>query len=344
MQPAYDYVWPTHEGAEIHSMGLEFLAWGEMERFFGDGAGAYRALHLAERLMLLPYAAAVDHFQHLVYEQPHATPAERHAMWQGLERRYLPWRFYGDLERPASGAFWQSQLHIFKVPFYYIDYTLAQCVAFQMWDLAANDPADALERYLRLCRLRRLGEFRRPRRIRRPPIPVRNRRPFTSGSSCSLVALRLTQPYAQALDVHDRRDDRGAHREGDRELTVRRQLLPRDDANEEERDRAICSHAIHVASNRFPKRSRRSPISVPASPPSKSPNASVQRLAIAPSRSVAAAVPTAVMRMAASSHRRGELMAGDFRTSGPHPLDALPGLWYTEALPWERWRETRGAE
>jgi M3 family oligoendopeptidase len=153
MQPAYDYVWPTHEGAEIHSMGLEFLAWGEMERFFGAGASAYRSLHLADRLLLLPYAAAVDHFQHLVYERPEATPAERHAMWQGLERRYLPWRFYGDLERPASGAFWQSQLHIYKVPFYYIDYTLAQCVAFQLWDLAANDPAEALNRYLRLCRL-----------------------------------------------------------------------------------------------------------------------------------------------------------------------------------------------
>ncbi len=177
-QPAYDYVWPTHEGAEIHSMGLEFLSWGEMERFFGDGADAYRALHLAERLMLLPYAAAVDHFQHLVYEQPQATPAERHAMWQGAsEKRYLPWRNYGDLERPASGAFWQAQLHIYKVPFYYIDYTLAQCVAFQFWDLAARDPADALDRYLRLSRLGGSAPVRRPHRVGRPPVPLRHRCP-----------------------------------------------------------------------------------------------------------------------------------------------------------------------
>ncbi len=151
--PALDYVWPTHEGAEIHSMGLEFLSWPQMERFFGDGASAYRSLHLAERFMLLPYAAAVDHFQHLVYARPEATPAERHAMWQELERSYLPWRWYGDLERPAAGAFWQSQLHIYKAPFYYIDYTLAQCCAFQFWELASHDPADAFNRYVKLCRL-----------------------------------------------------------------------------------------------------------------------------------------------------------------------------------------------
>ena len=151
--PAIDYIWPTHEGAEIHSMGLEFLANGQMERFFGAGADAFRAGHLAEGLMLLPYAAAVDHFQHLVHARPNASPAERNGMWKELEARYLPWRYYGDLERPAAGAFWQAQLHIYKVPFYYIDYTLAQCCALQLWELSTRDPADALDRYLRLCKL-----------------------------------------------------------------------------------------------------------------------------------------------------------------------------------------------
>jgi oligoendopeptidase F len=133
-----------------------------MERFFGSGADAFRAAHLAEGLMLLPYAAAIDHFQHLVYARPEALPAERHAMWKKLEERYIPWRYYGDLERPAGGAFWQAQLHVYKVPFYYIDYTLAQCCALQLWELAARDPGDALNRYLRLCRLggsRSFGEL-----------------------------------------------------------------------------------------------------------------------------------------------------------------------------------------
>jgi M3 family oligoendopeptidase len=150
-KPVYDYVTPTMESAEIHSMSLEFLTWPHMERFFGDGAQAYRDAHLAESIMFLPYGVAVDHFQHLIYEQPNATPAERHAMWQSMEKRYLPWRTYGDLERPSLGAFWQGQSHIYRSPFYYIDYTLALCCAMQMWASSYDDPAGTMERYVRLC-------------------------------------------------------------------------------------------------------------------------------------------------------------------------------------------------
>jgi oligoendopeptidase F len=72
-------------------------------------------------------------------------------MWQSVERRYLPWRTYGDLERPSRGAFWQRQMHIYRSPFYYIDYTLALCCALQMWVAAGDDPAGTLERYVALC-------------------------------------------------------------------------------------------------------------------------------------------------------------------------------------------------
>jgi M3 family oligoendopeptidase len=146
-----DYLTPTLEAAEVHSMSLEYLTWPFMERFFGDGAQTYREGHLSEALLFLPYGVAVDHFQHLVYERPNATPAERHQMWQSVERRYLPWRNYGDLERPAQGAFWQQQLHIYRIPFYYIDYTLALCCALQMWASSYEDPAGTLERYVALC-------------------------------------------------------------------------------------------------------------------------------------------------------------------------------------------------
>jgi M3 family oligoendopeptidase len=150
-KPVIDYLSPTSEAAEVHSMSLEYLTWPFMERFFGDGAQTYRDGHLSEALLFLPYGVAVDHFQHLVYERPNATPAERHAMWQSMEKRYLPWRTYGDLERPAQGAFWQSQLHIYRAPFYYIDYTLALCCALQMWASAYDDTAGTLERYVALC-------------------------------------------------------------------------------------------------------------------------------------------------------------------------------------------------
>jgi M3 family oligoendopeptidase len=146
-----DYLSPTMEAAEVHSMSLEYLTWPFMERFFGDGAQAYRDSHLSEALLFLPYGVAVDHFQHLIYERPSATPAERHAMWKSMEKRYLPWRTYGDLERPAHGAFWQSQQHIYRAPFYYIDYTLALCCALQMWASSYDDTAGTIERYVALC-------------------------------------------------------------------------------------------------------------------------------------------------------------------------------------------------
>ena len=151
-KPVVDYLNPTYESAEIHSMSLEYLSWPEMERFFGDDAGAYRREHLIDALLFLPYGVAVDHFQHLVYAHPGATPAERHAMWQEVERRYLPWRDYGDLEHPALGGLWQEKRHIYTAPFYYIDYTLALCCALQFWVRAERDRAEAMDAYVALCR------------------------------------------------------------------------------------------------------------------------------------------------------------------------------------------------
>jgi M3 family oligoendopeptidase len=148
---AVDYLVPTFESAEIHSMALEYLSWPEMGRFFGEDAAAYKREHLLDALLFLPYGVAVDHFQHLVYEHPGATPAERHAMWQEMERRYLPWRDYGDLAFPAKGGLWQEKRHIFTAPFYYIDYTLALCCALQFWAKAERDRPATLEAYVALC-------------------------------------------------------------------------------------------------------------------------------------------------------------------------------------------------
>jgi len=149
--PICDYLWPTLESAEIHSLSLEFLTFPYMERFFGPQAERYRRSCLAEAFLFLPYGVAVDHFQHLVYANPGATPQQRHQMWQDMEARYLPWRRYGDLTYPAQGGLWQEKLHIYCFPFYYIDYTLAMCCALQFWAKGERDYRGALSDYIALC-------------------------------------------------------------------------------------------------------------------------------------------------------------------------------------------------
>ncbi len=151
-QPGIDYLWPTMEAAEIHSMGLEYLTHPHMGLLVGDDAAErYRRMHLESALMFLPYGVCVDHFQHEVYANPDASPAERHAIWQRLERHYMPWTDYGDLAYPAKGGRWQAKAHIYGSPFYYIDYTLALCVALQFWVWSRREPAAALDAYVALC-------------------------------------------------------------------------------------------------------------------------------------------------------------------------------------------------
>ena len=146
-----DYLWPTYESCEIHSMSLEFLTWSQMDKFFGDDADRFREIHLAQSILFLPYGCAVDHFQHLVYANPEATPQARNQMWQQMEARYLPWRQYGDLAYPAQGGLWQEKQHIYCYPFYYIDYTLALCCAMQFWVKAESDFEQTLTDYIALC-------------------------------------------------------------------------------------------------------------------------------------------------------------------------------------------------
>ncbi|CAI9119981.1 M3 family oligoendopeptidase [Brytella acorum] len=147
-----DALWPTMEAAEIHSMGLEFLTWPQIDRLVEDGGGdRYRRMHLIDSLSFLPYGACVDHFQHEVYARPDMTPQERHATWQRLERRYMPWRDWGDLSYPANGCRWQAQMHVYRSPFYYIDYTLALTCAMQLWLRSRADAPGTMAIYKELC-------------------------------------------------------------------------------------------------------------------------------------------------------------------------------------------------
>ncbi len=153
-QIAADLIWPTTEACEIHSMALEFLCWPHMEKFYGsDAADELRRIHLTTYLHFLPYGVAIDHFQHLVYAQPDATPAQRCEMWQHLQDTYLPWHDYGDLPHEASGRLWQQKQHIYCSPFYYIDYCLALTGALQFWSKSRKDTKSTMEAYQTLCTL-----------------------------------------------------------------------------------------------------------------------------------------------------------------------------------------------
>jgi M3 family oligoendopeptidase len=150
--PGFDYLWPTFESCEIHSMSLEHLAYPHIGLMVGEEAAErYRRMHLIQSLAFLPYGVCVDHFQHEVYANPEASPAQRHAMWKRLEAIYMPWRDYGDIVYFGKGARWQAQLHIYGMPFYYIDYTLAECCALQFWVKSRTDYAKALQDYVALC-------------------------------------------------------------------------------------------------------------------------------------------------------------------------------------------------
>tara|TARA_A100001035_G_scaffold279785_1_gene282280 strand:- start:8 stop:1699 length:1692 start_codon:yes stop_codon:yes gene_type:complete len=151
-QPLMSYCWPTMESAEIHSMSMEFLTWPWMDGFFKEDTERFKYKHVAGSLSFLPYGACVDHFQHWVYENPNVSPVERNEKWLQLETVYLPTRDYADLSFPRSGGIWQGQSHIYQSPFYYIDYTLAQTCAFQFWKKSEQNPAEAWNDYLRLCK------------------------------------------------------------------------------------------------------------------------------------------------------------------------------------------------
>jgi M3 family oligoendopeptidase len=151
-QPLVSYLWPTMEAAEIHSMSMEFFTWPWMERFFKEETDRFKYKHIAGSLSFLPYGACVDHFQHWVYENPEATPKDRNNKWLELESIYLPNRDYDDIEFPKSGGIWQGQLHIYQMPFYYIDYTLAQICAFQFWIKSEENREQAWSDYYRLCK------------------------------------------------------------------------------------------------------------------------------------------------------------------------------------------------
>ena len=150
----YETVWPGMEACEVHSMSMEFFAEPWAEGFFGPDTKKFLFNHLSGAICFIPYGTMVDHFQHIVYEKPDLTPAQRHAEWKRLLGVYMPWlRLDGDIPFYSEGEGWQRQLHIYLAPFYYIDYCLAQTVALQFWARIQDSLPDAWTCYMAYTRL-----------------------------------------------------------------------------------------------------------------------------------------------------------------------------------------------
>ncbi len=150
---------PGMESAEIHSMAMEFLTAPWHHLLFGKDTDKYALLHAEDSFLFLAYGCAVDEFQHIMYQNPDLTPDERNAVWLEMEHKYRPWIDFDNLPFYGRGAGWQRQLHIYEMPFYYIDYCLSTMAALQFFLLSLDDHKDAWERYLRLVKRAGLASY-----------------------------------------------------------------------------------------------------------------------------------------------------------------------------------------
>ena len=153
--PFVECLSPTLETCEIHSTSMEYMSYPFMDIFYGKQAEQYCELHMTDGLLFLPYGCMVDEFQHIIYDNPHMTPDERHEIWKMLEQTYQPFINYDENDTPfhALGGAWMKKDHIFTTPFYYIDYCLSQICALELWDESRTEIKEALEKYNTLCQL-----------------------------------------------------------------------------------------------------------------------------------------------------------------------------------------------
>ena len=145
-----DLVWyrgAPLEFAEVASMSMEMLSYPFLEEFY-TSKETKRAIrkHLEGIVNFLPWCATIDAFQHWIYLNPDHTREERTGHWAELCKRFGSGVDWSGLEAEQE-AEWHRQLHLFQVPFYYIEYGIAQLGALQMWLHYCNDPEGALASY-----------------------------------------------------------------------------------------------------------------------------------------------------------------------------------------------------
>ena len=143
------------EVAELASMSMELISMDKWDVFFDNAEDLKRAKRdqLRDVLKTLPWVAVVDQFQHWIYTNPDHTPAERSEAWKKIfepfGNNFADWT--GNKE--ALENLWQKQLHIFEVPFYYIEYGMAQLGAIAVWKNYKENPKEGLQKYLAALKL-----------------------------------------------------------------------------------------------------------------------------------------------------------------------------------------------
>ena len=141
------------EFAEVASMSMELLTHPEWEKFY-DEIDSKRAKkkHLQGIIEFMPWMATIDSFQHWIYHNPQHTRDERKKQWISLRERFgskMDWEGHDDFRELS----WQQQGHLFGVPFYYVEYGIAQLGALQLWQTHRADRKKALENYSNAMKL-----------------------------------------------------------------------------------------------------------------------------------------------------------------------------------------------
>lgn len=140
------------EVAEIHSSSMELITMPYMHLFFGEQANKYNYAVVRRGLDMILDNALVDHFLELTYSMPEFNAAVMHEHYSTLQRESRPGIDLSTIDSTREGYGWLFNGHLFSVPFYMIDYALAQMVSFQWWFEYLENPEKAWQKYLYLCR------------------------------------------------------------------------------------------------------------------------------------------------------------------------------------------------
>jgi oligoendopeptidase F len=140
--------YPT-EIAEVASMSMELFTMDHWSVFFPNPAELKRAKQqqLERVITLFPWIATIDEFQHWLYQNPGHSKSEREDAWIQILNAYTSSAIDVSDTEEYRAFLWQRQLHLFEVPFYYIEYGIAQLGAIGMWQQYQQDPKAALLRY-----------------------------------------------------------------------------------------------------------------------------------------------------------------------------------------------------
>jgi len=146
--PLLDYRHGPMEFNEVASMGMELLADPQIHVFYNaQDAQRSRSEHWEGIVATLVWVAVIDAFQHWIYAHPRHNGTQRKTAWLDIHERFggnfIDWEGLQD----EHAFLWHRQLHIFEVPFYYIEYGIAQLGALQLWHNARKDPKTALADY-----------------------------------------------------------------------------------------------------------------------------------------------------------------------------------------------------